>query len=295
MKSLLTLLFLALTQALIAQDQFDRIFVDQNWLQQHQDDKNLVLLHVAGPDNYTKGHLKNAQLIVPDEYAEARGDLYWELPDTEKLEATLRAKGITNETVNVLYYGGELFAPAFRLYFTLDYLGLGDNTYILDGGLPGWLAKELPVTTAVAKVIPTPLGKLNLQPNKNLLVQKEDVLDLSGQPSTCIIDARKPDYYSGEKDGRYRRSGHISNATNITWTDLVDENKFLKGKEDLKRYFTQAGVKDPQKVITYCHVGLRATVLYTIAKAFGHDVQLYDGSFNEWDKLDDKYLVETGN
>ena len=297
MKKYGTVLLLFLAHFVSAQDLFNKIFVDQAWLLSHQNDKNLVLLHVAAPDNYEKGHIENALLVVPDEYAVARGDLRWELPDLPKLDSTLRSKGITNETINVLYYGGDLFAPTFRLYFTLDYLGLGDNTFILDGGLPGWLAEKRPVTIASPDVIQAEKGKLSLKPNKGLLVTKDEVLARSGQPSTSIIDARKPDYFSGRKDGdgHYQRSGHIIEAVNITWTDLLDKNKFLKSKEDLAQYFREAGVGGQKKVITYCHVGLRATVLYTIAKALGHEVQLYDGSFNEWDKLDKKYPVETGN
>ena len=297
MKKTGTLLLLFLVHFAGAQDLFDKIFVNQAWLLEHQNDKNLVLLHVADPDNYKKGHIKNAQLVVPDEYTVTRGDLRWELPDVNKLDSTLRAKGITNETINVLYYGGDLFAPTFRLYFTLDYLGLGNNTFILDGGLPGWLAKKQAVTTDIPETTGTRAGKLSLKPNSNLLAMKDEVLARSQKSSTCIIDARKPDYYSGQKDGdgRYQRSGHIARAVNVTWTDLLDKHKFLKSKEDLEKYFFEAGVGEQKKVITYCHVGLRATVLYTIAKALGYQAQLYDGSFNEWDKLDSQYLVETGN
>ena len=288
---------LFLTQIVNAQELFDKIFVDQQWLLGRKGDKNLVLLHVADPDNYESGHIENAQLVVPDEYTVTVGDLRWEVPDLNTLDATLRSKGITNETINVLYYGGDLFAPTFRLYFTMDYLGLGDNTFILDGGLPGWVAKKQPLTTEIPEITSTREGKLSLKPNNDFLVMKDEVLTRSQQPSTCIIDARKPDYYSGQKDGdgRYQRSGHITGAVNVTWTDLMDKNKFLKNKEDLRKYFSEAGVEDQKKVITYCHVGLRATVLYTIAKALGYKAQLYDGSFNEWDKLDSKYLVETGN
>ena len=297
MKRIGIFLLLFLADYVSAQDMFEKIFVDQEWLLEHQQDKNLVLLHVAEADNYQKGHLENAQLIVPDEYVDSSGDLKWELPRLQKLEATLLSKGISDETVNVLYYGGDLFAPTFRLYFTLDYLGLAENTFILDGGLPGWQAKGHHLTTKIPDVAKTNRDELSLKPNQNLLVLKDEVLAQSKKTSTSIIDARKPDYYSGKNDGdgRYLRSGHIAGAVNITWLNLLDENKFLKNKEELQQYFYEAGVDDRKKVITYCHVGLRATVLYTIAKRLGYEARLYDGSFNEWDKLDSSYLVEKGN
>ncbi|NER84743.1 MAG: hypothetical protein F6K42_35545, partial [Leptolyngbya sp. SIO1D8] len=78
MKKPLILLLLFLTRIVNAQELFDKIFVDQEWLLGRQGDKNLVLLHVADPDNYESGHIENAQLVVPDEYTVSIGDLRWE-------------------------------------------------------------------------------------------------------------------------------------------------------------------------------------------------------------------------
>ena len=34
--------------------------------------------------------------------------------------------------------------------------------------------------------------------------------------------------------------------------------------------------------MTYCHIGMQATVPYFAARLAGRDVKLYDGSFEEW-------------
>ena len=35
-------------------------------------------------------------------------------------------------------------------------------------------------------------------------------------------------------------------------------------------------------VVSYCHIGQQATVLYFVARTLGLDVRLYDGSFQDW-------------
>ncbi|RLD22000.1 MAG: sulfurtransferase, partial [Bacteroidetes bacterium] len=79
---------------------------------------------------------------------------------------------------------------------------------------------------------------------------------------------------------------------NITWLNIVDENQKLKSAGELQEYFFSEGINKDDKVITYCHVGLRATVLYTISKSLGYDTKMYDGSYNEWDRLDESYPVD---
>jgi thiosulfate/3-mercaptopyruvate sulfurtransferase len=37
-------------------------------------------------------------------------------------------------------------------------------------------------------------------------------------------------------------------------------------------------------VIAYCHVGQTASVVYVAAQLLGHDVRIYDGSFQDWAK-----------
>jgi thiosulfate/3-mercaptopyruvate sulfurtransferase len=49
--------------------------------------------------------------------------------------------------------------------------------------------------------------------------------------------------------------------------------------------------EDGDTVVTYCHVGQQATVIWFAAKLAGYDARLYDGSFTQWSNLD-RYAVE---
>jgi thiosulfate/3-mercaptopyruvate sulfurtransferase len=37
-------------------------------------------------------------------------------------------------------------------------------------------------------------------------------------------------------------------------------------------------------VVSYCHIGQQATVLYFVARYLGYDARLYDGSLEEWSR-----------
>jgi thiosulfate/3-mercaptopyruvate sulfurtransferase len=46
--------------------------------------------------------------------------------------------------------------------------------------------------------------------------------------------------------------------------------------------FSTAGIKAGYRVVSYCHIGQQATVLYFTARYLGFDARLYDGSWQVW-------------
>jgi len=282
--------------AVQAQKGINKVFVNQQWMLDHMGDKNLVILHVGGKKGYDEGHIEGAQLIGMRDFARSVGNLSWELHEVDTFTHNLRKFGITNKSQIVIVNGGSGHAIGFRLYFTLDYFGLGKKTRILDGGLTGWKAKNLATITAATEAEMTHEGGLKLKPNTSIKVDREYVKANSLREDINVIDARRANYYEGAEDTRehYERSGHVAGAENICWLDIVDENQFLKDSDTLKAYYEEAGVEKKQEVVAYCHVGLRASVIYTMAKALGFKARLYDGSYNEWDTLSEEYPVKTG-
>ncbi|MFT3771643.1 MAG: rhodanese-like domain-containing protein [Minicystis sp.] len=66
----------------------------------------------------------------------------------------------------------------------------------------------------------------------------------------------------------------------------------LRSTEELAALFAKAGVKPDDGVIGYCHVGQQATAMLFAARRLGHDVRLYDGSFEDWSLYHPDYPVE---
>jgi thiosulfate/3-mercaptopyruvate sulfurtransferase len=207
------------------------------------------------------------------------------LPSVAQLQSTFEKFGVTDKSRIVIYFGKDWVTPTARVYFTLDYLGLGDRTSILDGGMPAWQAENRPVTTQVPVV---KAGRFTPKPNTKLVVDANWVSQNLRKPGVAILDARASKFYTGEDAGQMPRSGHIPSAKSIPFTTLVeDKTSKFKSPEALRQLFTAQGVKSADTVATYCHIGQQASLLYFVARYLGYDAHLYDGSFDDWSKRAD--------
>jgi thiosulfate/3-mercaptopyruvate sulfurtransferase len=56
----------------------------------------------------------------------------------------------------------------------------------------------------------------------------------------------------------------------------------FKSPEELRALFTKAGVSAGQQIVTYCAVGMRASLMYFAAQAIGLPARVYVGSFSDW-------------
>ena len=260
----------------------DSMIVSVEWLQRHINDKQLVLLQVGEKAEFEAGHIPGAQFVSLDQVSTPRGQgLTLELPPAAQLVTTFEKLGISDSSQIVLYFSKDWVTPTARVFFTLDYLGLGDRTSILDGGLPEWRLKG-PVTTEVIEPKP---GKISTRPNPKLVVDANWVSANLNKPGVIILDARARQFYTGEQVGRMPRGGHIPGARNIPFSNLVDEttNRF-KDATTLRSLFETAGVKRDDSVTTYCHIGQQASLLYFVARYLGYEAHVYDGSFEDWSR-----------
>lgn len=270
----------------------ESMIVSTEWLSKHMKDDSLVLLQVGEKDEYVAGHITGAQFIALADISTPRGQgLSLELPPVAQLKSTLEKLGVSNSSRIVIYFSKDWVSPTARVYLTLDYLGLGDRTSILDGGLPAWRGEGRPVTTDVTEAKP---GKLAPRPNNQLVVDAAWVSTNLNKPGVKILDARAPQFYSGAEVGRMPRGGHIPSAKNIPFSSLLeDSNNKFKSAAVLRQLFDTAEVKQSDSVATYCHIGQQASLLYFAARYLGYDAHLYDGSFEDWSRRPELQVNKT--
>jgi len=257
------------------------MIVTTDWLAKHLNDDSLVLLQVGERKDYDAEHIPGAQTIQLSDISTPRGQgLILELPSVVQLKATFEKLGVTDKSRVIVYFGKDWVTPTARVFMTLDYLGLGDRTSILDGGLPAWRAEGKPVT---AELREPKAGHFTPKPNPTLVVDAMWVKANLNKSGVAILDARAAKFYTGAEAGQMPRAGHIPSAKNIPFSSLVDEstNKF-KSVESLRDLFNTAGVKPADSVATYCHIGQQASLLYFVARYLGYEAHLYDGSFQDW-------------
>jgi thiosulfate/3-mercaptopyruvate sulfurtransferase len=265
--------------------------VSANWLSDHIDDKDLVLLHIGKKEDFEKEHIPGAQYISTSDISTTRKEnpLILELPPVERLKEKFESYGISNKSRVVLYWGKDWITPTTRVFFTLDYLGLADNVSILDGGMPAWSADGNSIT---AEIKEPSKGILNVK-TRALVAKQAELVDalLNNKPIT-IIDARASKYYTGESKGSMPRGGRIPNAQNIPYTRFVTKDNKFKSAKELKKLFDDAGVVKKDSLVTYCHIGQQASLAYFAARILGLKVRIYDGSFQEWSKSKERVVTE---
>jgi thiosulfate/3-mercaptopyruvate sulfurtransferase len=127
-------------------------------------------------------------------------------------------------------------------------------------------------------------GKLEPCAQNDVIVDLNYMKSNLHHPGVDIIDARIEAHHSGAEVPKNSRVGHIPGASSLPFEKLVDDNNKLKPAAELKAILDAAGVKPGDRVVSYCYIGQRATVIYFVARYLGYDARLYDGSWEEWNK-----------
>jgi thiosulfate/3-mercaptopyruvate sulfurtransferase len=266
------------------------MLVTVDWLGEHLHDPSLVLLQIGEKKEYGKGHIPGAQFLEYESISTPHGQgLMLELPPIEQLVSVFETLGVSNDSHIILYFGTNWVTPTTRVYWTLDYMGLGDRTSILNGGLAAWEATHHPLSTE--SKLPAK-GSITPTARREIVADAAWVSTHLNQVGVTIIDARTHEFYTGSQSDGNPRSGHIPGATNLSYLDVVDQdnNKF-KSADALKELFKSAGLKPGNLMVSYCHIGQRATVLYFTAKMLGYDAKMYDGSWEDWSHRKDLPIV----
>lgn len=255
------------------------VFITAKDLAAQLHDPALVVLAVTDDRGreYGAGHIPGA-LLLDASTLWRKNQLSVELPGAQELAGAMTKLGISPQSRIVLYPSGAGDTHVSRTYWTLDAIGLGARTSILDGGLDAWKAAGQPLVRQPSK----PAQRAAFPPclQKDLYADAAFVEGHLHAPGIALVDARAEMDYSGDMEMMGRR-GHIPGAVNIPEPSLISNGRYLS-LDALRQKFTAAGIKRGDTVVSYCHIGLMATEVYVAARALGFEAKLYDGSFEDW-------------
>lgn len=294
-RSILLLLSLATlllpTREVAAQDRALPMLVSAEWLANELDESDLVVINVdQRRDDYEAGHIPGASHLPYSDITVDIGTIRMELPPIDQLGKAFLDAGVRDGS-RVVIYGSPLTAA--RAWMTLDYLGMGSRAAILDGGITAWRAAALPLTTDF--YMPRMSG-FTMYEKPQILVDAEWVRAHLEDPEVVLIDARPLDEYTGANNGMNGQflAGHIPGARHLDWQELLysTEDPRLLPIEELRARFEAAGAHPDKLVVAYCHVGMRASLIYFVSKMLGYETRLYDGSWVDWSARN--FPVETG-
>jgi thiosulfate/3-mercaptopyruvate sulfurtransferase len=258
-------------------------------------DPSLIVLAVGvQPGDFELAHIPGARLIAYDQIAVDGPDgLGSELPPVDELRALFAAAGVTAKS-QIVIYGSPISAT--RAFFTLDYLGQA-NVKLLNGGFAAWKAEKLPLeegAQAVAKAKPANPSRASESAHPERVVSAAWIQERLSSNKMTLIDARPDDEFTGSDGGMrgMHPTGHIPGAQQQVWDTLVDRSGRFAPDAELRAKMQAAGAVEGTPVVSYCMVGMRASVTYFVARHLGYDAKLYDGSIVDWGRR--KLPTKTG-
>jgi thiosulfate/3-mercaptopyruvate sulfurtransferase len=277
----------------------DKLVVSPAWLAAHLNDRDLVILQVGRQETYDAGHIPGARFVNFDNGAlaapmdhsgNAPDHMMLEMPAPEALRAELSALGISDTSRIVVASSDNYWSPSTRVVLTLDYAGLSNVSW-LDGGVKGWTDAGRSLSTAVPAARTGTLSPLKI---RAVIADAAFVKAHAGKPGFVVVDARSRNFYDGVPSQRPGsvpppKLGHIPGAVSAPFDAFATSEgggTKLRPAAEIQALLTAAGVKPGDTVIAYCHVGQQATAMLFAARTLGHNVMLYDGSFQDWQKRD---------
>ena len=266
--------------------------VSTDWLAEHLDDPDLVVLDCApsftmaeAGDGFTVGsgraayqasHIPEAGFAdIVEDLSDTDSPLQFAMPTPEAFCASMGALGVGDDSRVVLYDREPPVMWASRVWWMLRWVGF-DQAALLDGGMPAWSADGRPSS---AEPVTRPPATLTPAPRPRIVADRDEVLAAIGDGATCVVDTFHEAHYRGD-EAMYGRPGHVPGAANMSAMALFDETGRFRPADELAALATD----DPAaRTITYCGGGIMAsTVAFALTRLGFDDVAVYAASLQEW-------------
>ena len=243
-----------------------------------KDPATVVIAVGNSEDDFIAGHIPHARFVRYDEIAIDADGLTSELPTTDQIRRVLSGAGISDKS-KVVIYGAPI--PAARMFFTLDYAG-HPNAKVLNGGLNAWRASG--GTLETGRAAKPAAATLAMNPHSDRVVNADWIKERLSSPRMTLLDARPDAEFTGADGGMNGAhvKGHLPGAQQLVWNSLLDSGGKYLPDQELKKKFEAIGANANTPLVSYCMVGMRASVTYFVARHLGYDARLYDGSIVDW-------------
>lgn len=264
--------------------------VSIEWLNQHLNDSNLIILDATMKKKPNGDPIQEALIRIPDAQAfdfdtkicDQQSELPHMLCSSEEFELAARNLGINQDSIVVVYDMMGIFSSP-RAWWMFKIMG-HKSVFVLDGGLPQWLNAGYPTIPASVAGDVKEKGNFQAGFSEKGVFNANQVLDSIGNRDFQILDARsKARFYAKEPEPRAElKGGHIPSSICLPFTELMVSGVF-KSKQQLKAIFSSMVNSSDRTLIFSCGSGVTACILALAADECGYeDYIVYDGSWSEW-------------
>lgn len=269
----------------MTQFDFEKL-VDAEYLLNNRTNENIVVIDARG-GMLEEGALMYDKAVVVDWtdislLDEFGGENLGKLLSKDNYEQIFSKLGI-NANSEVLVYGFTMpeqgFGDEARVVYTFNYAGF-DKVKIIDGGFKqveklGFNKNYEPTEDRLD--VSDVVRREATQNEKAIFT--DELLSKLGSNDVQIIDTRLEVEFNGRVIYGENKAGHIPGAISLPFNSLVDEEGFVKSREELEKYVNEKGLDKDKLQITYCTTGVRASYVAVILEELGFNVRNYEPSF----------------
>ncbi|PKN83107.1 MAG: hypothetical protein CVU47_00430 [Chloroflexi bacterium HGW-Chloroflexi-9] len=262
------------------------LLVTTQWLADHLDDPDLVLVDAGEAVAYRRAHIRGA--AAPSHpYLKGQADDLFVMPPDE-FAALARRLGISADS-EVIVYDDNASLHAARVWWALHLYG-HDHVRVVDGGFNTWLEEGRPLTSA-----PPRRHEGTFEPRERAHERCSlDDLQAALHSGAQIWDARSSGEWNGTELRENRRGGHVPGARHVEWIRVMEGPPYRRFRPltEVRSILSEAGIDPVAATITYCQSGIRASFAALVLRLLGNDAaRAYDGSMAEWANRDDTPLT----
>ena len=272
----------------MTQFDFEKL-VDAEYLLNNRTNENLVVIDARG-GMLEEGALMYDKATVVDWtdislLDEFGGENLGKLLSKDNYEQIFSKLGI-NADSEVLVYGFTMpeqgFGDEARVVYTFNYAGF-DNVKFVDGGFKqveklGFNKNYEPESDRID--VSDVVRSEATQNDKAIFT--DELLSKLENTDVQILDTRLEVEYNGRVIYGENKAGHIPGAISLPFNSLVDEEGFVKSREELEKYVNEKGLDKNKLQITYCTTGVRASYVAVILEELGFNVRNYEPSFDRY-------------
>lgn len=261
--------------------------VSVQWLQEHLNDPNLVILDASEESNVAGKVVENANdqikraryFDLEKTFSDVDSSLPHTFPSTDQFERESRKLGI-NENSNIVVYDNLGIYASPRVWWMYKIMG-HSSVSVLDGGLPEWIKQGYEVEEKKSNTYP--LGNFKALLNDNKIDELGDMVANLATKNKLVIDARSKGRFDGTipEPRDYVLNGHIPYSINLPFETLLENGKY-RSKQDMSAIFDNLKLKD-QDLSIVCGSGLTSCIVALALEIVrDNNVSVYDGSWTEW-------------
>jgi len=266
------------------------ILVSTEWLEENIGNPKLVLLDASmgkvvgkSPIEYDAlQYIPNSRLLdLENSLSDLNSSTVNAFPTEEQFNMQVKKLGINADSIIVLYDNQGIYSSP-RARWIFKSIGF-DTVFVLDGGLPKWIAEGRKVESNSPSEAPMHGNFIGSVNSKNIC-DSEFVLSVIDDDSMIVFDARSKERFLGlspePREGM--RSGHIPNSICLPFGSVLLDGCF-KPAADLSKIFEGFKAHQSSCLVFSCGSGITACIILMAARLVGYkNTVLYDGSWSEW-------------